>query len=134
MFVPSSTGGSLTAFSTSGARLWRVGTGSYVYSSPAAWAGRVYFGSYNGRLYAVSAKSGRVQWTVGAGGPISGAAVVVAGVAYAGSTHGSIVGADARTGRVLLRFPHGEYVPVSGNGRRLLLHGYSRIWAVESRR
>ena len=63
-----------------------------------------------------------------------GAAVVVAGVAYAGSTHGSIVGADARTGRVLLRFPHGEYVPVSGNGRRLLLHGYSRIWAVESRR
>ena len=134
VFVPSSTGGSLTAFSTSGARLWRVGTGSYVYSSPAAWAGRVYFGSYNGRLYAVSAKTGRIRWTVGAGGPISGAAVVVAGVAYAGSTHGSIVGADARTGRVLLRFPHGEYVPVSGNGRRLLLHGYSRIWAVESRR
>ena len=32
---------------------------------------------------------------------------------------------------VLLRFPHGEYVPVSGNGRRLLLHGYSRVWAVE---
>ncbi len=31
----------------------------------------------------------------------------------------------------LLRFPHGEYVPVSGNGRRLLLHGYSRVWAVE---
>jgi hypothetical protein len=22
-------------------------------------------------------------------------------------------------------------VPVSGNGRRLLLHGYSRVWAVE---
>jgi hypothetical protein len=25
-------------------------------------------------------------------------------------------------------------VPVSGNGGRLLLHGYSRIWAVEPRR
>ena len=34
-------------------------------------------------------------------------------------------------GRVLLRFPHGEYVPVSGSGGRLLLHGYSRIYAVE---
>lgn len=134
VFVPSSTGGSLTAFSTSGRRLWRVGTGSYVYSSPAVWAGRVYFGSYNGRLYAVSARSGRVQWTVGVGGPISGAAVVVSGVAYAGHTRGGIVGVDARTGRVLLRFPHGEYVPVSGNGRRLLLHGYSRIYAVEARR
>src|SRR4029077_13720944 len=33
VFVPSSTGGSLTAFSTRGRYLWRVGTGSYVYSS-----------------------------------------------------------------------------------------------------
>jgi hypothetical protein len=52
-------------------------------------------------------------------------------VAYAGSTWGRITGVDAKSGRVLLRFPHGEYVPVSGNGRRLLLHGYSRVWAVE---
>jgi outer membrane protein assembly factor BamB len=134
VFVPSSTGGSLTAFTTSGRHLWRVGTGSYVYSSPAVWSGRVFFGSYNGRLYSVSAASGRVLWSVGAGGPVSGAAVVVAGVAYAGSTWGRITGVDARSGKVLLRFPHGEYVPVSGNGGRLLLHGYSRIYAVESKR
>ena len=134
VFVPSSTGGSLTAFSTGGRYLWRVGTGSYVYSSPAASGGRVFFGSYNGRLYGVNARSGRVLWSVGAGGPVSGAAVVVDGVAYAGSTHGSMVGADARNGRVLFRFPHGEYVPVSGNGSRLLLHGYSRLYAVSSRK
>ena len=79
----------------------------------------------------MSAKSGRVLWSVGAGGPVSGAAVVVAGVAYAGSTWGRITGVDAKSGRVVLSFPHGEYVPVSGNGRRLLLHGYSRVWAVE---
>ena len=131
VFVPSSTGNSLTAFTTSGRYLWRVRTGGYVYSSPAVWAGRVFFGSYNGRFYSVSAKSGRVLWSVGAGGPVSGAAVVVAGVAYAGSTWGRITGVDAKSGRVVLRFPHGEYVPVSGNGRRLLLHGYSRVWAVE---
>jgi outer membrane protein assembly factor BamB len=134
VFVPSSTGGSLTAFSTGGRYLWRVGTGSYVYSSPAVWAGRVFFGSYNGRMYAVSASRGRVLWSVRAGGPISGAVTVVGGVAYAGSTRGRIVGADALSGRVLLRFPHGEYVPVSGNGRRLLLHGYSRLYAVDPKR
>jgi outer membrane protein assembly factor BamB len=133
VFVPSSTGNSLTAFSTSGRYLWRVRTGGYVYSSPAVWAGRVFFGSYNGRFYSVAAKSGRVLWSVGAGGPVSGAAVVVSGVAYAGSTWGRITGVDAKSGRVLLRFPHGEYVPVSGNGGRLLLHGYSRVWAVEPR-
>ena len=132
--VPSSTGGSLTAFTTGGRYLWRAQTGSYVYSSPAVWGGKVFFGSYDGRMYAYSLASGRRLWSVAAGGPVSGAVVVVAGVAYAGSTWGRITGADARTGRVLLRFPHGEYVPVSGNGRRLLLHGYSRIYAVEPAR
>jgi hypothetical protein len=55
---------------------------------------------------------------------------VVDGVAYAGSFAHRIVGVDVRSGRVLLDFPHGEYVPVSGSGRRLLLHGYSRLYAV----
>jgi outer membrane protein assembly factor BamB len=131
VFVPSSTGGSLTAFSTRGRSLWRISTGSYVYSSPAVWGGRVFFGSYNGVFYGVSAANGRIFWRVGAGGPISGAAVVVDGVAYAGSFAGRIVGVAAKTGRVVLNFHHGHYVPVSGDGMRLLLHGYSSLYAVE---
>ena len=131
VFVPSSDGDSLTAFSTHGAYLWRRSTGSYVYSSPAAADGRVFFGSYNGVFYALSARTGATLWEHGVGGPISGSAVVVDGVAYAGSFAHRILGVDARTGRVLLDFPHGEYVPVSGSGKRLLLHGYSRLYAVE---
>jgi eukaryotic-like serine/threonine-protein kinase len=130
VFVPSSTGGSLTAFTTSGHYLWRRSTGAYVYSSPAVSAGRVFFGSYNGVFYALSARTGATLWTRGTGGPISGAAVVVDGVAYAGSFAHRIVGVDVRSGHVVLDFPHGEYVPVSGSGRRLLLHGYSRLYAV----
>ena len=84
-------------------------------------------------FYAVSARSGRTLWTRGTGGPISGAAVVVDGVAYAGSFSHRIIGVNAATGRVVLTFPHGEYVPVSGSGTRLLLHGYSRVFAVEAR-
>ncbi len=131
VFVPSSTGGSLTAFSTDGRYLWRVSTGAYVYSSPAVWSGRVFFGAYNGVFYCVSAASGRVLWRVGAGGPISGAAVVVDRIAYAGSFAGRIVGVQARTGRVVVNFHHGHYVPVSGDGMRLLFHGYSSLYAVE---
>jgi len=134
VFAPSSTGGSLTAFSTRGRYLWRVNTGSYVYSSPAAWGGGVFFGSYNGVFYGVSAASGSIRWQVGTGGPISGAAVVVDGVAYAGSFAHRIVGVDTRSGRVVLRFGHGNYVPVSGNGKFLLFHGYSRLYAVEPKR
>jgi outer membrane protein assembly factor BamB len=133
VFVPSSTGGSVTAFSTRGRRLWRFATGSYVYSSPVAWGGRVVFGAYNGVLYGVS-RSGVLRWRVRVGGAISGAPVIVDGVSYAASFGDRTVGVDVRTGRVIFRFPHGRYVPVSGNGGRLLLHGYSRIWAVEPRR
>ena len=133
VFVPSSTGGSLTAFSTSGRFLWRRVTGSYVYSSPAVSQGRVFFGSYNGVLYALRAADGKTLWVRHTGGPISGAAVVVDGVAYAGSFAHRILGVDVRSGRVVLDFPHGEYVPVSGGGRRLLLHGYSRLYAVQAR-
>jgi outer membrane protein assembly factor BamB len=132
VFVPSSDGGSLTAFNTGGRYLWRIHTGGYVYSSPAVWGGNVYFGSYNGRLYSASARTGAVRWAVQTGGPVSGAPAVVDGVAYAGSFAHRILGVDARSGRVLLDFPHGEYVPVSGSGGRLLLHGYSRLYAVEA--
>lgn len=131
VFVPSSDGDSLTAFSTGGSYLWRRSTGSYVYSSPAAAGGRVFFGSYNGVFYALSARTGATLWAHSTGGPISGAAVYVDGVAYAGSFAHRILGVDARTGRVVLDFPHGEYVPVSGSGSRLLLHGFSRLYAVE---
>jgi outer membrane protein assembly factor BamB len=134
VFVPSSSGDSLTAFSTSGRYLWSRGTGSYVYSSPAVWAGRVFFGSYDGRFYSLSARTGATLWSVATGGPVSGAAVVVDGVAYVGSFAHRILGVGARSGRILFRFPHGHYVPVSGNGHILLLHGYSRLYAVEPRR
>jgi outer membrane protein assembly factor BamB len=133
VFVPSSTGGSVTALSTRGRRLWRFSAGSYVYSSPVTWGGRVVFGSYNGVLYCVS-RSGVLRWRARVGGAISGAPVIVDGVAYAASFGDRTVGVDVRTGRVIFRFPHGRYVPVSGNGGRLLLHGYSRIWAVDPRR
>jgi outer membrane protein assembly factor BamB len=133
VFVPSSDGGSMSAFSTGGGFLWRRSFGSYVYSSPAVAGGRVFFGSYNGVFYALSASTGAVLWARPAGGPISGAATVVDGVAYAGSFAHRILGVEATSGRVVLTFPHGEYVPVSGAGRRLLLHGYSRLYAVEHR-
>jgi outer membrane protein assembly factor BamB len=78
-------------------------------------------------------RSGVLRWQVRVGGAISGAPVIVDGVAYTASFGDRTVGVDVRTGRVIFRFPHGRYVPVSGNGGRLLLHGYSRIWAVEPR-
>jgi outer membrane protein assembly factor BamB len=134
VFVPSSDGNSLTAFSRTGARKWVIHTGGYVYSSPAAWGGRVFFGSYNGVLYCVSPRSGRILWAKSTGGAISGAPTVVGGIVYFGNFRHRIYGLSARSGRRRFTFPDGDYVPLSGNGGRLLLHGYSRLYAVEPRR
>jgi outer membrane protein assembly factor BamB len=132
VFVPS-VAYSFWAFSTSGRRLWQVSTGSYVYSSPAVADGVVCFGAYNGVFYGVSAGSGRVLWRVPTGGAVSGAAVIVDGVAYVGSFSHRIIGVNLHTGHRLVTFPHGQYVPLSGNGARLLFNGFSRIYAVEPR-
>jgi outer membrane protein assembly factor BamB len=133
VFVPS-VAYSFTAFTTSGRFLWRVGTGAYVYSSPAVADGVVCFGSYNGYFYGVSVDTGRIRWRIATGGAISGAAVIVDGVAYVGSFSHRIIGVNLQTGRRLVTFPHGQFVPVSGNGMRLLFNGFSRIYAVEPRR
>jgi hypothetical protein len=59
--------------------------------------------------------------------------VIVDGVAYVGSFSHRIIGVNVHTGHRLVTFPHGQYVPVSGNGMRLLFNGFSRIYAVEPR-
>jgi outer membrane protein assembly factor BamB len=133
VFVPSSTGDSLTAFSITGRTLWSVHTGAYVYSSPAVWNGRVYFGSYNGVFYCVSAATGRILWTYSSGHAISGAPTVVAGVVYFSNTGRRTYGLNARTGRRLMTFGDGNYVPVSGNGSELLLHGFATLYGVVPR-
>jgi outer membrane protein assembly factor BamB len=133
VFVPSSTGNSLTAFTTRGHFLWRDTSGYYVYSSPAVADGVVCWGSYTGAFYGASAATGRILWEINTGGAISGAAVIVDGVAYVGSFSHQIIGVNVHTGRRLVTFPHGQYVPVSGNGMRLLFNGFSRIYAVEPR-
>ena len=73
------------------------------------------------------------RWWLLVAGLVVGA-VIVDGVAYAGSFSHRIVGIAVRSGRRVLTFPHGDYVPVSGNGMRLLLHGFSRLYAVEPKR
>ena len=104
--------------------------GAYLYSSPAVFRNRVYFGTYAGLVYSADARSGHVFWTRPAGGRVSGGVEVVAGLVYAASLEFTMKAWHWRTGRRVWSFPRGQYVPVSGNGSRLLLHGYSRIWAV----
>ena len=134
VFAPSSDGNTMNAFSTRGNYLWTINTGAYVYSSPAVWRGRVYFGSYNGYLDCVSAATGDILWRFSTAGSIQGAPTIVDGIVYFATRQHRIYGVTALGGRQVFRFPDGAFVPVSGNGARLLLHGFSRLYAVEPKR
>jgi outer membrane protein assembly factor BamB len=133
VFVPSVFSGLSALSARTGRTLWRFPVGSYMYSSPAAFRGRVYFATHGGYVYSADARSGRVRWARPAGGRVGGAVQVVGGLVYAASP-GRISAWHWRTGRRVWSFPHGKYVPVSGNGARLLLHSLTAIWAVEPRR
>jgi outer membrane protein assembly factor BamB len=131
VFAPSVFSGLSALSARSGRLLWRFPVGAYLYSSPAVYRGRVYFGTYAGVVYCVSGSSGRLLWSHDAGGSVSGAVQVVGRFVYAASFGARISVWHWRTGKRVWTFPHGEYVPVAGNGGRLLLHGHTRVWAVE---
>jgi outer membrane protein assembly factor BamB len=134
VFAPSVFSG-LSAFGArTGRLLWRIPVGAYLYSSPAAYRGRVYFGTYAGLVYSADARSGRILWSSPAGGAVSGAVQVVDGVVYSASLGSRITAWSWRGGRQLWTFPAGRYVPVSGNGSVLLMHGGGSIWGVVPKR
>lgn len=89
--------------------LWAASIG-VTYSTPVVWAGRVYIGGYDGKLYAVSARSGA---TIGGfpktlGGPvIASSAAVGQGNVYVATagTDNKLYAFNATTGAAVAGFP-----------------------------
>jgi outer membrane protein assembly factor BamB len=134
VFAPSVFSGMSALSARNGRLLWRVPVGVYLYSSPAFFRGRVYFGTYAGLVYCVSASSGRILWRRPTGGPVSGAVQVVGDVVYASTIRHKTLAWNWRSGRQIWSFPRGKYVPISGSGHRLLIHGATKLFAVEPKR
>jgi outer membrane protein assembly factor BamB len=134
VFAPSVFSGLSALSARTGRLLWRIPVGSYMYSSPAVYRGRVYFGAFNGHVYSASVKSGHIYWSRPAGGRVSGAVQVVDGLVYGASLEGRTSAWNWRNGKTVWTFADGEYVPISGGGRRLLIHGSHGLYAVEHKR
>jgi len=87
--------GNMYAFNyNTGALLWKLPTGGHILSSTVIAAGTAYFGSGDGKLYAIGAESmttPNIKWTYTTGGPISATPVLGSGgTVYVASQDGNL--------------------------------------------
>jgi outer membrane protein assembly factor BamB len=129
-----------------GRTLWRFRAG-VIETSPLLVGGRVYFGSWDHRVYALDARTGRLEWSFSTGDRVKGSVALAGRTVYAGSYDGTLYALDARTGRLrwtagggrlggLYATPsvaHGRVFVSSTNGR---VYAFSvsgnELWSVQT--
>jgi outer membrane protein assembly factor BamB len=83
---------------------WKFTTGDRIVSSPVHDQGVIYFGSDDGRVYAIRASDGKQLWQRRTGGPVASSPAVAGGLVYAMSYDGKLYALDARTGQPQWKF------------------------------
>lgn len=86
------------------------GAGDAIRTTPVASRRIVYFGSWDGSLYAVNRASGEGKWSHGVGAKINSSPAVTAGTLYFGSDDGRVYAVDAETGDRVWSFGTGGKV------------------------
>lgn len=131
--------------------LWTFDTESEIEGTAAIVGGVVYFGDYEGRVYALTLAEGRELWRFDAGTPIKAPVSVFDDVVYVGDEYGYVYALDAGSGEQKWKFETlGEiFAGVSlhespEKGDRLLVGSYDnslycldrasgeKVWQVET--
>ena len=101
---------------------------------PAVAHGRLYLPTFDGRFYALDARSGATRWVRDAHGRVSGGAVVIGDTVWFSTLEQQTRALGARTGQLLFKIHRGQFNPVVSDGERIYLVGHSAITALEPRR
>ena len=92
----------------------------------------VYIGSYDGRFYALDARSGKTRWVRHLGTKISGAATIVGDLVFFSDLDKRTTWAlGARTGVTVWKTHRGAFNPVISDGRRIYFTGYTSLFALD---
>jgi outer membrane protein assembly factor BamB len=116
-----------------GRTLWRFRAG-VIESSPLLAGARVYFGSWDHRVYALDARTGRLEWSFVTGDRVKGGVALAGGTVYAGSYDGYLYALDAQSGRLRWRAGGGRLgglyaTPSVAHGRVFVSSTNGRIYA-----
>jgi outer membrane protein assembly factor BamB len=83
---------------------WGYESGQVYTSSSAVANGHVVFGSVDGMLYSLDARTGREQWRYRAGGRVYSSPAIAGGTVFVGSQDGVVHAVDVNTGKLTWRF------------------------------
>ena len=93
----------------------------------------VFIGSYDGRFYALDARSGSVLWERRAEGKISGGAVVLGDLVFYSTLNRHTTALGVATGQKVWTTGRGAFNPVVSNGRGIFLVGYTNLFGIDGR-
>jgi outer membrane protein assembly factor BamB len=106
-----------------------------IYGNPTIADGTVYFGAYDGWLYAVDLASGDLKWEDDLGGHIIGGATVAEGLLYVGSSNNQLHALDPASGAEQWRFLTGDDIwatPLVADGVVYLASMDKKLYALDA--
>lgn len=95
--------------------LWSFQTESWIIGSPVLGLGRVYSGSSDGKVYALSLLDGEEVWQFDTGDDIEASPLLLEGSVYVGNLSGEFYCLDANTGQVRWKYKCGNSIYGSAN-------------------
>ena len=120
-----------------GRTVWRFRAG-VVETPPLLAGGRVYFGSWDRRVYAVDARTGRLAWSFATGDKVKAGLALAGDTIFAASYDGRLYALDARSGRLRWSAGAGELgglyaTPSVAHGRVFVGSTNGRVYAFAAR-
>jgi outer membrane protein assembly factor BamB len=92
----------------------------------------VFIGSYDGRFYALDARSGKTRWTRHLGTKISGSATIIGDLVFVSDLNARASWAlGTGTGQTVWKTGRGGFNPAISDGRRIYFNGYSSLFALD---
>ncbi len=89
--------------------LWKFNAGAWIFSSPAIKDGKVYLGSYAGKVYCLDVATGELVWAYRTGNRILASPAVANGFVFIGSRDNYVYCLDQFTGELVWMFKTGDW-------------------------
>ena len=98
---------------------WSFQTADEIKSAPIVASDLVFFGSSDGKIYALTLETGRLVWQYDTGSTVIAPPLYVAGTVIAGATNGILYALQADTGEPIWNYATGDQIQGSANWFRL---------------